>query len=234
MDIKMDIVKFIKQNKSFIFVKFGDGEYYASIQSPGGNCDGTLYTPKLGNGIIESFKYLNQFPDVYIGKWEERSVPNYFQSLTSDKIVNWENYNILIARTRDEFLNRTLPYFKAIRNAKQQKIYVCNSTMVKLSKNILNIDNHIVIDPSNWFELNYDEILHNTINCINDPNNVLILTSAGMGAKVLIADIYKKFSNSIIIDIGSALDLICSGRRTRDYHKLTNNDINDIKNAITI
>ena len=55
-----------------------------------------------------------------------------------------------------------------------------------------------------------------------------------MGAKVLIADIYKKFSNSIIIDIGSALDLICSGRRTRDYHTLTDNDINDIKNAITI
>ena len=230
----MDIKKFIEDNKSFIFVKFGDGEYYASIKSEGGNCDGTPYTQTLGNGIIESFKYLTQFPNVYIGKWEScKDVSDYFQSLTHN-IVNWGDSKILIGRTYDEFLNRVVPYFRCIRNAKQQKIYVCNSMMVEESKNILNIDNNVVIDPSNWFELNYDEILHNTINCINDPNNVLILTSAGMGAKVLIADIYKKFPNSIIIDIGSALDLIFSGRRTRDYHLLTTNDIKDIKNSITI
>lgn len=228
----MDIIKFIQENKPFIFAKFGDGEYYACKKEQGGNCDGTPYTPKLGDGISESFKYLTKSPNVYIGKWLDfKGVADYFQSLTPN-IVNWENYNILISRSRDEFLNRALPYFKAIRNAKQHKIYVCNSTMVDLSKHILKIDSHVVIDPVNWFELNYDEVLNNVLTNVNDPNNTLILTSAGMGAKVLIADIHKKFPNVIIIDVGSALDLICSHRRTRDYHVLNETDINDITNAI--
>ena len=228
----MDIIKFIQENKPFIFAKFGDGEYYASKKEQGGYCDGTPYTSKLSDGIIESFIYLSKLPNVYIGKWLDfKGVADYFQSLTPNT-VNWENYNILISKSRDEFLNRALPYFKAIRNAKQQKIYVCNSTMVDLSKHILNIDNHIVIDSVNWFELNYDEVLNNVLTSVNDPNNTLILTSAGMGAKVLIADIHKKFPNVIIIDIGSALDLICSHRRTRDYHVLNETDITDISNAI--
>ena len=228
----MNIVKFIEENTPFIFAKFGDGEYYASIKTSGGNCDGTPYTQKLGDGIIESFKYLSQFSNVYIGKWNDfKGVADYFQSLTQTP-VNWETYNILISRSRDEFLNRALPYYRAIRNAKQHKIYVCNERMVDLSKILLQIDDHVVVDPVNWFERNYDEILKNVIQMIKEPENTILLTSAGMGAKVLIADIHKRFPTITVLDIGSALDLVCSHRRTRDYHTLTEQDIIDIKNAI--
>ena len=60
----------------------------------------------------------------------------------------------------------------------------------------------------------------------------MILTSAGMGAKPLIADLYKLYPHAIIIDIGSAMDLICSHRRTRDYHTLSQQEVIDISNAI--
>jgi hypothetical protein len=228
----MDFVSFIQNNIPFVFVKYGDGEYYASIRAEGGNCDGTPYTPGLGDGIIKSFQYITQFPNVYIGKWNDfKGVSDYFQSLTTYP-VQWENYNLLISRSRDEFLHRALPYFRAIRQATQQKIYVCNSTMVDGSRDLLRMDHHVIIDPVHWFERQYQEILSNVLSSIKDPNQVMILTSAGMGAKVLIADIHKRFPHAIIIDIGSALDLVCSNRRTRDYHNLSQQDIHDIIQAI--
>jgi len=229
----MDIVNFINNNIPFIFAKYGDGEYNAAVRLEGGNCDGTPYTHKLGDGIIESFKYITQFPNVYIGKWTDfNGVYTYFQSLTDNK-VNWENYNILIPRSYDEFMNRALPYFKAIRHAKQNKIYICNYTMVDLSKELLHIDNHIIVDSVNWFESNYENVKTNLFNSITEPNNTIILTSAGMGAKVLISDIHRQYPNVIIIDIGSALDAICSNRRTRDYHYFFSDEqLTNIKNSI--
>jgi hypothetical protein len=228
----MDIVKFIQENTPFMFAKFGDGEYYAAIGEHGGNCDGTPYTKRLGEGINESFKYLTQFSNVYIGKWADFDKPStYFQSLTPNT-VNWENYNILISRSRNEFLNRALPYFKAIRNANQQKIYICNEYMVEISRSVLTIDDFVVVDPVNWFEQNYSEILTTFIKTVKDPNNLMVLTSCGMGAKVLIADIHKLFPNAIFLDVGSSLDLVCSNRRTRDYHVLNFQDVLDIQNAI--
>ena len=104
--------------------------------------------------------------------------------------------------------------------------------MVATSKDLFSIDTHVTIDKSNWFETSYEQTLQTTINSVKDPNNLLILTSAGMGAKILIADLHKYYPNAIIIDIGSALDLICSSRRTRDYHTLTSEEINEIQDAI--
>jgi hypothetical protein len=46
----MDIIRFIEEKKPFVFAKFGDGEYYATIQTCGGNCDGTPFTPDLKSG----------------------------------------------------------------------------------------------------------------------------------------------------------------------------------------
>lgn len=228
----MNICKWIEENTPFIFAKFGDGEYYASKRERGGNCDGTPYTEKLGDGIVKAFQYLTQFPNVYIGQWKDfKGVADYFQSLIPNQ-VQWENYNIFISRSRDEFLNRALPYFKAIRNAKQQVIYICNESMVDISRHVLQIDDFVVVDPVNWFEQNYDAILDTFIKSVKTPNNLLVLTSCGMGAKVLIADIHKQFPNAIILDIGSALDQVCSNRNTRDYHTLSSEDIIDIQNAI--
>jgi hypothetical protein len=227
----MDIIRFIEEKRPFVFAKFGDGEYYATVQTVGGNCDGTPFTPRLKEGVLGAFKYLTQFPNVYIGKWEADYVPAFFQSITPHP-VNWANYNILIARNAHEMLTRTVPYFKAIRNSSCHKIYVCNETMVELSRSLLKIDDFAVVDPQNWFGMNYDEVLNKVISSVKEPSNTIVLTSAGMGAKPLIADIHKRFPTITIIDVGSSLDLVCSGRRTRDFHILNDDEIQEIHNAL--
>lgn len=229
----MDFITNIQTNTPFVFAKFGDGEYNAVIGLHGANCDGTPYTQTLGQKIRDAFLYLNTFENVYIGKWADfNSVAEYWVKLAQHPI-HWADYNLLICRSKSEFLNRGLQYFTAIRNAPQQKIYVCNQSMVSLSKDLLNIHDFTVVDPVNWFEASYDRILHDVSSKVKNPENVMILTSAGMGAKPLIADLWKKYPKAIIIDVGSALDAVCSLRKSRDYHGVfTIQDIQEIQHAL--
>jgi hypothetical protein len=224
-------INFIKLNKPFVFAKFGDGEYNAALNFRGSNCDGTPYSNKLGNGIIQAFKYLSEFDNAYIGKWPG-NVSEYFKSLV-DKTINWADYNIFIFRNLEQFKNEQFAFFKAVKESNREKIYVCNNSMVNNSKELLNIDKHIVIDSINWFESNYNTTLNELKNSVKDPNNLLILTSAGMGAKILIADLKKIYPNAIIIDLGSAMDLVFGNRKTRDFHyNFSNNDISTIYNLL--
>ena len=227
---------FINNNSSFIYVKFGDGEYQAANNFSGGNCDGTKYTKKLGEKIIESFNTLSQYQNVYFGNpcvfGDFNQTYNYFNTLTNNKI-NFVDYHTFIFKSVDEYFNRCINLYKCIKNSKQQKIYVCNQYNYNFSKSLLNIDNHVIIDPTNWFDTDYNTVYNNVLSSIKDPNNVIILTSAGMGAKVLIKDLYQKLNNSIIIDIGSAMDQVFGNRKTRDYHgNFSENDIFRIRESL--
>jgi hypothetical protein len=130
-------------------------------------------------------------------------------------------------------MNTHYAFYKGLRHASQQKIYVCNPMMVERSKHLFNIDTHVCVDPVNWFENTYYEILGSVIQNVEKPNECIILVSAGMGAKKLISDLHKVLPNATIIDIGSALDLLCSGRRSRDFHTLTESEYTKIIHAIT-
>lgn len=229
----MNFIENIQNNVPFVFAKFGDGEYNAVIRLRGENCDGTPYTEMLGQQIHDAFLYLTQFPNVYIGKWADfNSVAEYWIKLAQHPI-HWADYNLLICRSKAEFLHRGVQYFRAIRNAPQQKIYVCNYSMVEMSRELLKIDDFAVVDPVHWFEKNYDGVLNDVCVKVTNPENLMILTSAGMGAKPLIADLWKKYPKSIIIDVGSALDAVCSLRKSRDYHNIfTMEDIQEIRAAL--
>ena len=227
----MDVVNLLRSETPFIFVKFGDGEYFAAVNAPGGNCDGTPYTQTLGNRIHDSIKTLAVMPHAFIGKWvDSPQVSVYFQSLCGIPI-RWENYTIFIFRTHAEYYTRCLPMYQAIKNSTQQKIYVCNDTMVDGTRSFLNIDAYVVVDRRNWFETSYQTTLDSLKSMITTQTPI-ILTSAGMGAKPLITEIATLYPAATIIDIGSALDLVCSSRRTRDYHVLTNSETDDIRASL--
>jgi hypothetical protein len=222
----------IKTGQPFVFAKYGDGEYFAATQLSGGNCDGTPYTAKLGEGIKDSFRYITRSSNIYIGQWNDfKGVDRYFQDLV-DHPVQWVNYNIFIFKSKQQFYEQQLAFYKAIRESNKQKVYVCNPAMAERAGSLLNLDAAVTVDPVNWFEMNYGDVLNRTISAVKDPNNVIILTSAGMGAKVLISDLHKVFPNTTIIDVGSALDFMCSGRRSRDFHTLSDADIDEMARAI--
>lgn len=158
-------------------------------------------------------------------------VADYFQSLTPTPL-SWMEYEVFIFRTPEQFYKNHVFFYRAIRKCPKQKIYVCNRFVVEGSRALLNIDTHIEIDERNWFEMGYEPVLAQTIEAVRDPENVMILTSAGMGAKVLIADLVQKFPRATIIDVGSALEQLCAKRSIRDFHVLTETELEKMRVAL--
>jgi len=63
---------------------------------------------------------------------------------------------------------------------------------------------------NNWFDKYYETVIEHTAKLIGEDGNHIIITCCGMGAKVIICELKKRFPRGIYLDFGSALDLICT------------------------
>jgi hypothetical protein len=196
------------------FIKYGDGEYFAAIQYPGHNCDGTPYSPALGAKIVESFRFLSAQPHLMLGAWHDPAKAAYWNPLSASP-PNWVDYHTAIIDNLARPEKARL--YKAIKESPRHKVYVANAEMHKAAP-LLNLQMHIVVHPSNWFDTAYDDTLSAVCASIDGAgSDAMLITSAGMGAKPLIADVIKKYPGTIVIDVGSALDTICTKRDTRGF-----------------
>jgi hypothetical protein len=208
------------RNTPVIFAKYGDGEYLASIGHGGANCDGIPYTQKLRNGITQSYKYLSQLPNCIIGKWHYQNVTSYWESIASPK---WCKYHLFhlekedIKDVKENKANKKLDLFKTIKESSSKKILISNKLLTKACL-LLNIDTHITVDAHNWFELSFEKIYEETLEKLLqlDPNkSVMILFACGIGGKILIEHLHKKFPDISYLDIGSSIDFICTKKDSR-------------------
>jgi len=199
-----------------MFVKYGDGEYYAAMFYTGGNCDGTPYTKNLGDKVRESFIYNSKQNHAMIGEWHSLKNKPFWEGLDNSENVQWVDFHtVLIDQTTSS--PDKLHLFKAIQESTRKKIYVANSTLGR-AKDFFNIQSHIIINPSNWFDTEYEKIFTEVSSAVEDDSNTMILISAGMGGKYLISELHKKFPNAIYIDIGSGFDMLCAKRNSRSYN----------------
>lgn len=212
------------------FSKYGDGEYLAVTGEDGANCDNDKYTQKLKNNLVESFKFLVKNNDnAYIGYWPNLDYANFWKNIVDNHDIKWANYHTLImdGNKHTEKIN----LYKTIRNSNLKKIIVCNPLLIK-SKILFNIDHVIHISFNNWFDTQYENILTQIRDIINNTNEqFIVMTCCGMGAKVLISNLIMSNPNNIFLDFGSALDKICTKKDTRggglSYDQLIN-DLSDI------
>lgn len=209
------LTNLIKQDKPFIFVKFGDGEYNAMIGLSGTNCDSDLYTAQKQNGLIEAIKYYSLLDDFYCGYWPNEVISNYYSSIVS-KPINWIDYHACIMCLDTCFeTNAKLELFKSIKNSKRKKVLVGNELLVK-AKYLLNTE-HVIVPYQNWLETELQIIINRITSYFNNDPNPMILTCAGMGSKILIMELHKQFPNGIYIDIGSGLDYLCTKKCSRGW-----------------
>jgi len=204
------------------FSKYGDGEYYCVQGTLAHNCDFDNCTPILQCELKKSFQYMvEDCSNSYIGLWHDNQNIIFWESIVS-KPIQWADYHSIIIDVKDmkktdDILEQKIELFKAIKNSTLKKIIVCNP-LLERAKNFLNIDHVIHIPLRNWFDNYINEVIQNIINVVDNQQFILI-TSCGMGAKVIISELSKKFPNGIYLDFGSALDLLCTKRdsRGRDY-----------------
>lgn len=245
-----EIANCIANNIPIRYLKYGDGEYFCSIKythnlQMSQNCDNDTYTKKLSDGVRESFKYITNFDNTFIGRWFNADTIKYWENLAS-KPVNWVDYNTLLFEPKDlnndnHFIEKTKIY-KAIKESKLKKIIICNELLIK-TKILLNLDHVVIIPLNNWFDTQFNKILNKVIELIgNKDGEHIVVTACGMNAKVLIGELHKLYPNGIYLDIGSGLDCICTKRDSRGWgykyeqiydkfkeHNLLPDDWNDSK-----
>lgn len=215
MDITSHIIECIKKSIPVSFLKYGDGEFNCMRQYNGSNCDGDNYTHKLSRGLIDSFKFLvENTNNSYIGlcTWNA-SIKPYYESLVT-KPVRWGDYHTIIFNKDNDIIKANL--YNTIKKSTRKKIILCNKHLIKSVK-LLNLDHIVFVPLNNWFDNNFENILNQITNLIGEDNNHILITCAGMGSKVLITELIKKFPNGIYLDFGSALDTICTKHDTRGW-----------------
>jgi hypothetical protein len=86
------IVECIQNNLPITFLKYGDGEYICASKDfnlygflINANCDNDNFSNKLGNSIIDSFKYITKQNNIIIAKTEIKKIDDYFENLTIEK-----------------------------------------------------------------------------------------------------------------------------------------------------
>ncbi len=215
MEITDIIINSIKNQTPFSFSKYGDGEFYCANSISGSNCDNDMYTDKKRIGLIESFKYMveNNNLNSYIGIWHDINQCKFWENLTKNP-VKWAKYHTIIM-DNDE-TQKKVELYKTIKESTMKKIYICNPLLEK-AKILLNIDYMIHIPFNNWFDTQFDHILEQLKNIIEPDIKYIIMTSAGMGSKILICELIKLFPNNIYLDFGSAIDKICTKRTSRGW-----------------
>jgi len=206
-NISIQICNAIKNKTPLSFSKYGDGEYFCAKSVVGHNCDRDNYTPRKRDKLIESFKYMCTINESYIGLWDDLTIKKYWESLVNH--VKWVDYHTIIIQNNDL---QKVQIYKEIKYSPMKKIYVCNSSLNSV-KDILNVDVIINIPNNNWFE-QYEVYFESIKRHLSEQ--CIVMTSAGMASKILICDLHKLFPMNIYLDFGSAMDKICSKKKTRE------------------
>lgn len=216
MEITKTITECIRRRIPVSFSKYGDGEYACAKLFKGNNCDADLYTEKKRVALIESFKYMTECAEnSHISYWTH-DISSYWQSLTTVP-VRWAKLHTLILD--DDSTGEKVELYKTIKQSTMKKIYICNPLMEK-AQILLNIDWLIHVPLNNWFERLFVKLIDIIKKIIASSNDqFIIMCSAGMCSKIIICELHKLFPNNIYLDIGSALDTICTKRVTRDSRR---------------
>lgn len=211
------LTHFVETQTPCVFAKFGDGEEAAARGRSGQNCDGTRYSAALGAALRAAFPVLAAAPNAMIGKWHDASSAHFWEAMCPTP-VSWAHYHtVLVDRDiplADQLSKAAL--YRAIREFPSTKVYVANASM-RPAVDLFAIDTHVVIDPVDWFDRSFDAVLSQTLGAVPAERACLVLVSAGMGAKPLMARLVEARPRALLVDVGSGWDALCRGKRSRDY-----------------
>jgi hypothetical protein len=211
----------VQFNIPISFSKYGDGEYNCVASIDSHNCDKDKYTEKLKQRLTESFLYMVKETDnSFIGLWPNETSQEFWESLSGNKI-KWVDYHSIIIRQNDLLTNRDvlkskINLFKSIQNSPLKKIIICNKLLIKASL-LFNTTHTIQIPFNNWFDDYIETVVESACNIIENDGNHIVITCCGMGAKVIISELKKRFPKGIYLDFGSALDILCTKKDSRGF-----------------
>jgi len=238
--IATHLAECIRTNQPASFAKFGDGEIicvYGTLTRmlqincqppalpPVGrmNCDhDNYYVPEKAVGLVHAIQYMtNDTSSSFCGLWDNAQKHAAFWQQFVKSPIRWANYHSIIIEKEDlvaqnDVLKDKIELYRTIQQSTRTKIVICNRLLAK-AELLLKADYMHYVPTSNWFAE-----IHNYIKTITEylkekgDEYPIIMTMAGMGAKVILYELMKVYPKAVCIDIGSGLDILCTKRRSRD------------------
>lgn len=216
----------IINKKNFSFIKFGDGEFYCMLGTPGYNCDQHPYSKILGEKLNLAWNYFcsSKTHEIYIAEWADQPgsfgtpqnilpqknphnpIFSFYNKITENKELNFKlvNFEILLQNTLSlEKYN----FFKTLKNIDRNKVFIGPERLNKV-QSFLNINTHIQVPLHNTFS-KYDDILNACKNLYK--KNTIFIFSSGMPTKSLIFELIKEHSDITCLDTGSSFDALFVG-----------------------
>jgi hypothetical protein len=225
----------LNNSRSFVFTKFGDGEYQCMAGWNGQNCDGDGYTAELGSALRNAFVSLcdmaNDCPDdgkILLGRWHYPTEVAFCCDLywnhqpALKREIPFVDYHLIYNDDYFATSRKMYDFVAAIQNYKHKKVLVTNVNNKRLV-HLFRADDYIQIQSQSWHATQFDQIVKDVEALLQADPQTLVLIAGGLASKVLIARLCAKYSDASFLDIGSGFDIIATGRCTRD-HKHTYED----------
>jgi len=209
----------LKQNRSVIFTKFGDGEHLACTQSQGRNVDNDSYHSELGQRTRDAFVYFTTRPYTYLGKWHHDPVFNYFETLVPLTVsIPWVNYHWLIPEHAPDCFERhdIVQLIDFIQKTPALKIVVTNARSIDKMCKFLCAKERVVVANNSW-SYQFEQILQELLSKIPVDEPSIINISAGLASKALIAEASKVRPLASFLDWGSSLDILTRYENSRGW-----------------
>lgn len=197
------MVENLKNNRSFKFSRYGDGEIYCMKGRNGANCDNHTYFPDLGAALRQS---VTEEPNYMVGiqplsvSHIPDDVNNYFGHFKT-----LYNADVLHNASIDGCLEKF--------TAALQGRYVILVGPPHLA-DLFPENVHIVIPNENCWR-QYDHVRKQIMFHVEGVHNAIVLLAASMMSEVII-NWFEDFHHTFI-DVGSVFDPYC-GVKSRRYH----------------
>jgi hypothetical protein len=202
-DIKFlyEICEKLRDKIPFAFSRFGDGEWLtiSQVQPNNTNCDGNKYYKDLGKRLDQ---IISEKQDYYIG---HQNVSSY--TLRDNYTQDWVNSDIFHELSELEGLDYIFNLLDDV-----HVVYIGNKSLSTLS-----FINEFIEIPYNNVWTEYNIVLDEIKNKIQDGYHKTFLISAGMSCEVFIHDLWEFNKSNTYVDMGSVFDPYV-GRITRSYH----------------
>lgn len=188
--IARELAQKITNQENFSFVKRGDGEEECMSSKIGQNCDNIQYNVQLANHLKDAFEFFSTKENIIVPKFENQAL-----------------YNSLLHHANNDYLGAEI-FYKSIIESARKKVYL-GPKRLQVVANLLGAKHIIcpdILDISNYQEIS-DKVLHEI------EENAIFMFSAGLYAKVMIAEVLKSNPNVTCLDIGSAFDALVKNSR---------------------
>jgi len=212
-------VDFLKNNRYFSFVRYGDGEWSALLETSGkiDFYETQLLSPESNRDMREALiQNFNSSGIIFgIQKYAVRIMGERIERFLKENNleISWVDSDIFHHASIDGTI------FPLIEEMRKKKVVVVGPKFLeKLPDRTFNIIRFIEVPGNNAYSKK-DEIMKAILEIHQELKEDIVYSfSTGFLSKILILNLYRKMPNNFLIDFGSVWDVFC-GNKSRKYSK---------------